>query len=57
MFSMDLPVEWFLEFIDAFIDEDVREETEKYDCTEMMLGVFKAYAFFFNIVSETSELL
>ena len=36
-----------VEFIDAFIYGDAKEETEAYDYyTETTWGVFKAYAFF-----------
>ncbi len=45
--SMGFSIESLLEFIDAFIDGDGKEETEEYDyCTETTWGVFKAYAFF-----------
>ena len=45
---MGLSIEWLLEFFDAFIDVDAKEETKEYDCTETTWGVFKAYAFFFK---------
>ncbi len=47
---MGLSIEWLLEFIDAFIDGDAKEETEEYDCTETTWGVFKAYAFFVYLI-------
>ncbi len=43
---MALSIEWLLEFIDAFINGDAKEETEEYHCTETTWGVYKAYAFF-----------
>ncbi len=34
-----------------FIGGDAKEATEEYDCIDTTRGVFKAYAFFFQIVS------
>ncbi len=38
-----------MQLFDAYIDGDAKEESEEYNYTETMWGVFKAYAFFFLV--------
>ncbi len=54
---MGLSIQWLVQFIDALIDGDAKEEAEEYDCTEMTWRVFKVYAFFLkkNLVSDLSK--
>ena len=43
--SMGLSIEWIMEFIDAFIDGDAKEESEDDDCTGMTWGVLFRYCY------------